>query len=336
MSWFTRVTPTRIWAISNSSLNMPGRLRPGPREFRRAGRVRRGVDEPASLLMRVELTFPSGGTPCAAWHYPGRSGLCVVMAHGLGGTRRSGLEPAAERLAAAGHQVLAFDYRCLGDSGGSPRQVASVKGQLADWQAAVTFARSLPGVRELALWGASYGAGHALVTAARVRPRALILQCPMADGRATVMHALRRGSPRHLLELALRVARDLLGGRRVMLAIVGPPGSLAFLNTPDAEPGYRSLAPPDWRNELSAGFALDTFFYRPIRHAEEVHCPTLVQICSLDTLAPPEAARQAARRLRGETRVLEYGVGHFDLFRLARGLQDQVDFLAELPCPPGS
>ena len=43
----------------------------------------------------------------------------VVMAHGLGGTKDSGLEPFAEALAAAGLDVLAFDYRGFGASSGT-------------------------------------------------------------------------------------------------------------------------------------------------------------------------------------------------------------------------
>ena len=45
----------------------------------------------------------------------------VVMAHGLGGTKDSGLEPFAEGLAAAGLDVLAFDYRGFGASARASR-----------------------------------------------------------------------------------------------------------------------------------------------------------------------------------------------------------------------
>ena len=33
---------------------------------------------------RTEVRFPSGDTHCAAWHYPGTNGACVVMAGGTG------------------------------------------------------------------------------------------------------------------------------------------------------------------------------------------------------------------------------------------------------------
>ena len=50
----------------------------------------------------------------------GRTGApVVVMGHGFGGTKDSGLEPFADRLSRAGLDVLAFDYRGFGASEGS-------------------------------------------------------------------------------------------------------------------------------------------------------------------------------------------------------------------------
>lgn len=43
-------------------------------------------------------------------------GPTIVMAHGLGFTRASGLQPFADRFAAAGARVLSFDYRSFGEA----------------------------------------------------------------------------------------------------------------------------------------------------------------------------------------------------------------------------
>ena len=76
-----------------------------------------------------EVTFRSGGVPCSAWHFRGGEGLAgaggrpvLVMGHGFGGTKDAGLQPFAERISAAGIDVLAFDYRGFGASSGEPRQ----------------------------------------------------------------------------------------------------------------------------------------------------------------------------------------------------------------------
>ena len=103
---------------------------------------------------REKVYFDSGDTPCAAWYYPGVNGACVIMAHGLPVTK----EPATDRFAKgfheAGFSVLAFDYRRFGESGGKPRQVARIRDEYADLQAAIDFAPSLPEVdaARLAIW----------------------------------------------------------------------------------------------------------------------------------------------------------------------------------------
>src|SRR5689334_6077850 len=87
--------------------------------------------------VRRETTFPSGGTACGAWHLTATDDAltvagrrpCVVMAHGFGGTRDTGLLAYAEGFAAAGLDVLAFDYRGFGTSGGTPRQRVSYRDQ---------------------------------------------------------------------------------------------------------------------------------------------------------------------------------------------------------------
>ena len=81
---------------------------------------------------RQPVEFPSQAITCVAWHYPGTNGACVVMTGGGGVTKEPGTDRFAAMFHAAGFTVLAFDYRHLGDSGGSPRQVVWVRSQLAD------------------------------------------------------------------------------------------------------------------------------------------------------------------------------------------------------------
>lgn len=127
--------------------------------------------------MLTDLTFPSHGIRCAAWHIPASSETlagpagrpCVVMAHGFGGTRDTGLLSFAEVFADAGLDAFAFDYRGFGASDGTPRQDISVRRQRQDYHAAIAAARHLPGVdrNRIALWGTSYSAGHCVAVAAQ-------------------------------------------------------------------------------------------------------------------------------------------------------------------------
>ncbi len=119
---------------------------------------------------REKVRFASGDTECVAWHYPGTNGACVVMAGGFAVTKEPGTDMFAKRFHDAGFAVLAFDYRRIGESGGQPRQVLPVRDQLADWQAAIAFARTLPGVdaARLAVWAFSASGGHVLRVAAGI------------------------------------------------------------------------------------------------------------------------------------------------------------------------
>src|SRR6202021_3299984 len=101
---------------------------------------------------REKVWFGSGGTQCAAWHYRGSNGGCVIMAGGCAVTKEAGTDLFARLFAAAGFSVLAFDYRHLGESGGQPRQGVRAREQLSDWFAAIDFAGRLPGADPAPLW----------------------------------------------------------------------------------------------------------------------------------------------------------------------------------------
>lgn len=296
----------------------------------------RGIEAGTPVAERLDLRFESGGESCAAWLYPSQASraACIVIAHGFGGVREARLDAYAERFQRAGHAVLVFDYRHFGSSSGEPRQLIAIRRQLADWRAAVSFARSLDGVDpdRVALWGTSFSGGHVLAVAARdPRVAAAISQVPFMSGLATV--AAR--SPRDGLRLAAVGFHDALGavvGRAPRyVPIVGQPGELAAMTAPGAEEGCRALFPPDfpWCNEVAARIFLATGFYMPGRRARRVRCPLLVQVADGDSTTPPAPAIRAARRApRGELR--RYPGDHFDVYLgelFERAVTDQLDFL---------
>jgi fermentation-respiration switch protein FrsA (DUF1100 family) len=294
-----------------------------------------------------ELSFNSGGVRCSAVHLSGESAgaflnedgrrPCVVLAHGLGGTVDSGLLPYAERFAAAGIDALAFDYRSFGLSDGQPRQVLSPARQLEDYAAAITCARSLDGVdaQRIVVWGSSYSGGHVVpVAVADGRVAAVISQVPNMDGMAAVLNVARYAGPGHLARLVLTGVRDLAGSLRgrppVMIPLVGPPGSVGAMTTPDAEPGYLSIAGLSWRNEVAARMVLGTGAYRPGLQADRLPCPMLVQIGDRDAIAPIKAAEDAAWRATGRAEVRTYPIGHFEIYTglpFERAIADQLHFL---------
>lgn len=293
----------------------------------------------------IETTFESAGVRCAAWRFRGRGEAftngrgrpCVVMAHGFGGTRDTGLTAYAEGLAAVGLDVLVFDYRGFGGSDGEPRQHVSFRRQRADYAAAIAAARGLDGVdpERIVLWGTSYSGGHVVPAAvADGRIAAVVALTPAMDGLSALLALWRSGGVRRLAPLVAHGLRDLLGsllGRRPRhLPVVGAPGTVAIMNGPGALDGYTSIAGPSWRNEVCARVALEVAFNRPIRFASRLRAPLLVQVGDHDHVAPPAPARRTASLAGARAEVRSYPVDHFDVYdgpAQKQALVDQVDFL---------
>jgi len=281
------------------------------------------LDAPRAALtlpaVRRAVRFTVGGTEVAAWHYPGKpadgstdsssssdistaaaragsGGGCVVMAGGFAVTKEPATDLFAARLNAAGFDVLAFDYRRLGESGGTPRQIVRVREQLADWQGAIDYAATLPGVdpARIAVWGFSASGGHVFRVAAR-NPQlaAAIAQTPNAGGPAATFAAMRFQKPGASLRLTARGILDALGGlfgrTPLLVPLGGQPGELAVLTTPDVADTQRALDPDgrhsDWLQQAATRSVLRLSVYQPGRAAPKVRCPLLVLVCEDDKSA---------------------------------------------------
>jgi len=290
------------------------------------------------------IEFKSKGVTCRAWLYPGEgddfSGTdgkpCVIMAHGFAGTRDAGLAPFAEKFAAAGLNALVFDYRHFGDSDGEPRQLLSISKQLEDWAAAIAHARHTTGVdpARIALWGTSFSGGHVITAAVRDgRVAAVTAQGPMMDGFTALNNVIAYAGLGQVARMAwagLRDAARAVAGREpYRIPAVGRPGELAAMTADDAYDGYTAITPSDWRNEYCARLGLVLGSYRPGLKTPKLGCPTLIQVCERDSVAPARAAIKAAERAPGRVELKRYDVGHFDVY-VGEGFEqasnDQLDF----------
>jgi pimeloyl-ACP methyl ester carboxylesterase len=269
-----------------------------------------------------EVTFLSGTVECHAWHFTGEGDALatdagrpvVVMAHGLAGTKDSGLQPFAEALAAAGLDVFAFDYRGFGLSGGSPRQTVSMEDQLDDYRAAMAAGARLPGVdpQRIVLWGVSLAGGHVLAAGAhRDDVAAVVALTPLVDGMAAGRHALAYHKPSAMLRSTVLGVRSKVGSSR-MMPVVARPGGLGALTLDGCYESYHAIAGPSWRNEIDAAVGLELGNHRPGKSAKHLRAPLLVQIADFDRSAPPQAAAKAAFAGRGEVR--HYPCDHFDVY----------------------
>jgi pimeloyl-ACP methyl ester carboxylesterase len=303
----------------------------------------------AATPLRREVAFLSDGATCRAWLYEPAADVpppspCIVMAHGLGGTRDASLSPYAGRFAAAGFYVLVFDYRHLGDSDGEPRQLISMERQLADWGAAIAFARAIPGVdaQRIGLWGCSLAGGHVLVAAARdKRIAAVAAQCPMLDGAASARMAVKQAGLAMSMRMAgaalLDVARACMRKAPHYVPLAAAPGSLAAMATEDAYAECMAIVPPGWRNEVAARLFFAMPCYRPSRYACDVSCPTLLIACAQDTVTSTKAVEQTAARMGNRAQLITLPIGHFDIYLgkwLERSIGEQLTFFKKTFAAP--
>jgi uncharacterized protein len=286
---------------------------------------------------RRDIHFNSGETYCSAWLYLPvgvERPPVVVLGHGLGAVREMRLDAYSERFAAAGIATLAFTYRYFGDSGGAPRQLMSVRRQLADWDAALDFVKACPEVDggRVAIWGSSFGGGHAIQVASRhPELKAAISQCPFTDG----LESATALGVRATLQITPVVMRDfiarLFGGTPVMVPIAALPGQPALMNAHDALPGYLALMPKGMAfvNRVAARVIPEIVGYRPGHRAAKVKLPILFCVSRTDTVTPPERTIAMAEKApRGEIKL--YDCGHFDFYlgqHFERAVSDQTDFL---------
>lgn len=287
--------------------------------------------------MRAKVSFTSAGVACAAWHYPGTNGGCVVMTGGFGVTKEPGTDRFAERFAAAGFSVLAFDHRHFGESAGEPRQVARVRDQLDDWRAAIAYAKTLPGVERVAIWAFSLPGGYIVQLASEdLGLSAAIAQSANVDGPTVTRHASRYQSTGGALRLLGRSLLDVVGGWMgrppLLVDLAGPTGTVALLNTPDALLGSEILSPdnryPDWQQTVAARSVLPAAFYQPKKYAPDARVPILYVVCKDDksALAAP-TLKAAARTPKAE--VLQVPGNHYAPFTNAHEevVEREVAFL---------
>lgn len=130
------------------------------------------------------VRFPSGdGTPLAGWFIPGAGAAAptVVLLHGYGNSRAQ-LLPDADFLHAAGYNVLMFDMRGRGESGGGA--VTAGAREPNDVEGAVTYllTRSDIDPGRIALEGVSLGASAGIIEMGRdQRVAAIVAEAPFSD-----------------------------------------------------------------------------------------------------------------------------------------------------------
>ncbi len=294
-------------------------------------------------MTRSDLSLAGHGDTLAAWHYPAQTDAwttaagrpCIVMAHGFGATKDAGLTPFAERFAAAGADVVIFDYRGFGTSGGSPRQNVDHRRHRDDYRSVVSQVRGLVGIDpdRIVLWGSSYSGGHVVAVAARdPRVAAVVSQGAAMDGLAAVVEIIKYAGLGQLLRLTAHAVRGVVQ-RTYTIPIVAAPGELAAITSHDALSGYEIIMGPTFENRMLARGILPILINRPVASAAKLAMPLMLVVAASDTIAPPSAVERVATKTRGRVEVERFDVGHFDIYQgetFEKSISAQVEFLASV------
>lgn len=286
------------------------------------------------------VSFDSEGSAVAGVLYvpDGETGKwpCVVMAHGFSGTMDWIVPDFADRFADGGLAVLIFDYRCLGESEGEPRQWIDAGRQREDLRHAVEFVRSRRDIdaNRIALWGTSLGGSHVVQVASEDSGiAAVVANVPGLDlltglrGRHRLPGA--RSSPwqivmatGNLLGAAiLDAVRGAVGLPPHYIAIYGRAGRAVF-SDPTLAPLFRKVEQnaPSWRNQVAPRFFFHVPRYRD-GTIERITAPLMVTVARDDeVISTAFVVEKASRARRHEIR--EYPVRHFDMYHGA--VRDQV------------
>ena len=276
--------------------------------------------------------FPaSDGTRLSGWLFGKRGAPIVIMAPGLTGTKESFYADFAKAFVARGMAVLLFDYRCCGESEGTPRYWVDPLRQVEDYGAAIKFARTFS--PSIALWGTSFSGGVALV-AAEADPivSAVVAQCPYLE---TSDEQQPKG-----LTMARFVAAatlDMVGLFPVYIPAFGRPGEFAFCTSAEnpsrkdgsgGHPFWKEVSTRNWENKILARMLARLDDFSPMRAVEALRGPVLMIAGIHDDMVPAEPIRRAPALLPA-SRLVEYPCGHFDLYFHEENKRVQADFLAE-------
>ena len=272
-------------------------------------------------MNRTDISFQSSGVRCEAWLYlPTTKGPhpCVVVAHGIGAIRQVRLAAYAEKFTAAGYAMLSFDYRHWGASGGEPRYLCSINRQLQDINAAIDCAQGHAEIdsKRVALFGTSFGGGHAIVAASR-RPElvAVISQCTVSDCLAVALHTPLRQVVQWIAAGLKDQIRAMAGLGPAYIKLAGSPGEAAMMTKSGAEKAYESMldGPSSWANKIAARLMLTLPLYRPITYAKAVQSPLLMVVCENDEICPPALAHKVAA-LAPNGRAASFNSSHFEIY----------------------
>lgn len=234
------------------------------------------------------------------------------------------LPDVAEAFNSQGFNVLLYDARSVGASGGHPRNLLEPLQMAEDLSDIYTYVAGLPSVdaSQIVLWGMSFGAVVSATSAAiDRRSKAIVMVCPLfsyvkperAD-KAYVqlikdrVSQLRGNEPYSLHPFTSK------GDNPIGFGGAGGTGGIAAYNLMKAA---ADIGHPDFRDRITLQTYQKLAMFRPKEYMDMIKAPVMMIIPELDDISPPEEQREAFGRIKAPKK--EYFAKGKDHLNIATG-----------------
>ena len=278
--------------------------------------------------MRRDIEFKADGITLRGWIYkPGKGrkpSPTVVMAHGFSGVKEMALDKYAESFTKKGLSVLVYDNRCLGTSGGRPRQDIDPVMQMRDYRSAISFAQTQKECdpQRIGIWGTSYTGGTVCAVASLDhRVKAVVSQVPFINGFQNVLQSSPLGEQHLLWEMIDEDRAKRVSGKNpqyVKMCSLDP-------NEPHVLPGedtYNYIHQfvdndPDctWENRVTVRSLEYLLEYDVSGYMKQISpTPLLMIVAERDTLTPTDVALDHYAMVPGPKDLLVITGNHYGAY----------------------
>lgn len=281
-------------------------------------------------MSKNQVSFNSEGSEVVADLYmpQDRSDVPIVVLAGGWCYVKELVQPAyAEALVDRGIGALVFDYRCLGDSEGDPRQHLDPFMQITDYRNAISYVEQLDVVdpARIGVWGISYSGGHALIVGGiDPRVRAVVSIVPVVDGLPTMQRAHGTMGFRRLASAVLDARRERFRtGEHTYIkhSSEHPDEELCTWPFPGSPPLFQWLKEtqaPNYENRNTVASVEKLMEYSVWPHIERlVNTPTMMLVAEGDdfTMWDLEIRAYNSVPTPEKSLVVAEGISHHDLYR---------------------
>jgi uncharacterized protein len=265
----------------------------------------------SGILMFKPVEFPSEGATLRGRYYAQLSPQAptLVMAHGTSATIPMVADAYAEAFHRAGLNVLLYDHRNFGISGGEPRYEINPWVQARGYRDAVDFLRGRAGSGPIAIWGDSYSAMLVLVVGALIDDLvAIVVQIPacgtelpgvapsaatLATMRAVLQEGDVSGGPEHTTGPLPVVSADQINAPSLLKPIQAYRWFIEYGGRFDSlwENRVTRVVPATlvpFNAYLTAPYLKAPTFMMVGRNDEMIHCRRSIQQAVFDKIAGPK------------------------------------------------